>query len=102
MGWKACTKPRNLLTSTEVLYNKDMNSTERVLELVRAQGLLRPRDLASLAPDAPAILVRNVYGWFDRPARGLYCLSEAGHAALEAWKDHLPPVAAEDRSSSGP
>lgn len=77
---------------------------QRTLAMAQAlaSGPLRPRDLASLAPDAPAILVRNVYGWFDRPARGLYCLSEAGHAALEAWKDHLPPVAAEDRSSSGP
>jgi hypothetical protein len=42
----------------------------------------RPRDLRALAPDAAAILQRNVYGWFARVERGLYGLSPVGEAAL--------------------
>ena len=48
-------------------------------------GLQRPRDLKPLIPDAPKILLRNVYGWFERTARGVYALTEAGQAALEKW-----------------
>ncbi len=50
-----------------------------------ASGPLRPRDLKGRAPDAPKILLRNVYGWFDRSSRGLYVLNEAGRAALRQW-----------------
>jgi hypothetical protein len=45
-----------------------------------------------LIPDAPKILLRNVYGWFERTARGVYALTEAGQAALEKW----PQVAKEN------
>jgi hypothetical protein len=48
-------------------------------------GLQRPRDLKPLVPDAPKILHRNVYGWFERKARGVYALTEAGQAALQKW-----------------
>jgi hypothetical protein len=41
-------------------------------------------------PDAPKILLSNVYGWFVRVERGIYTLSEAGKAALVRWKAHLP------------
>jgi hypothetical protein len=34
-------------------------------------GSKRPRDLKTLAEDAGAILLRNVYGWFERAERGL-------------------------------
>ena len=57
----------------------------------------RPRDFKGAVPDAPKILLRNVYGWFVRVERGLYALSEAGSAALVRWKGHLP---ADDRASS--
>jgi len=50
-----------------------------------AAGPLRPRDLRARAPDAAKILLGNVYGWFDRPGRGLYALNEAGRAALRQW-----------------
>jgi hypothetical protein len=50
-----------------------------------AAGPQRPRDLKATVPAAPAILQRNVYGWFERIARGSYGLSEAGHAALRRW-----------------
>jgi hypothetical protein len=50
-----------------------------------SRGAGRPRDLKEMAPDAPAILRRNVYGWFIRAARGLYDLTPLGRAALERW-----------------
>ena len=51
---------------------------------------MRPRDLKVEVPDAPKILQRNVYGWFERLERGVYGLTDAGRAALDRWKDHLP------------
>lgn len=51
---------------------------------------MRPRDLKIEVPDAPKILQRNVYGWFKRLERGVYGLTDAGRAALDRWKDHLP------------
>lgn len=50
-------------------------------------GPRRPRDIKAVAPDAPKILLRNVYGWFVRVERGLYGLTEAGRAALTRWPD---------------
>jgi hypothetical protein len=41
--------------------------------------------LKPLIPDAPKILHRNVYGWFERTVRGVYALTEAGQAALQKW-----------------
>lgn len=49
------------------------------------EGPRKPRDLKPLAPDAPSILQRNVYGWFERVERGLYRLADAGEAALKRW-----------------
>ena len=46
----------------------------------------RPRDLKAFAPDAPKILLHNVYGWFARVERGVYGLTEAGRAALVRWE----------------
>ena len=48
-------------------------------------GPMRPRDLKPMAPEAPAILLRNVYGWFERVERGLYSLTETGKVALRRW-----------------
>ena len=45
-------------------------------------GTARPRDLKHLADDAGAILLRNVYGWFERVEKGSYRLSGAGRDAL--------------------
>jgi len=45
----------------------------------------RPRDLRAVAPDAGGILLRNVYGWFERTARGRYRLTDLGEAALQRW-----------------
>lgn len=46
-------------------------------------GAGRPRDLRFAAPDAGRILLRNVYGWFERTAPGRYRLTTLGEAALQ-------------------
>ena len=48
-------------------------------------GPRRVRDLKPDIPDAPKILLYNVYGWFDRAERGIYLLTDAGRAALQRW-----------------
>jgi len=45
----------------------------------------RPRDLKPTMPDAPKILQRNVYGWFERVERGRYGLTTLGRDALARW-----------------
>jgi hypothetical protein len=50
-----------------------------------AHGPRRVRDLKPEIPDAPKILLHNYYGWFDRAERGVYVLTDAGHAALKRW-----------------
>lgn len=37
-------------------------------------------------PKARAILYRNVYGWFDRPSRGIYSLTPTGQRDLIQWQ----------------
>jgi hypothetical protein len=59
-----------------------------------AQGNARPRDLKPDVPDAPKILLRNVYGWFVRVERGTYALSDSGRAALARWAGQVPLPAA--------
>lgn len=60
----------------------------------------RPRDLASQMPRAASILLRDVYGWFNRVERGLYALSPAGQAALERWgADEPAPSPAEEQGA---
>jgi hypothetical protein len=56
-------------------------------------GLRRPRDLKPSIPEAPKILHRNVYGWFERVDRGVYALTEAGEAALRRWPQAGHPAA---------
>lgn len=52
----------------------------------------RPRDLKQSFPDAPKILHRNVYGWFERADRGIYALTAAGHAAVMKWAPSAAPA----------
>jgi hypothetical protein len=47
----------------------------------------KPRELRAMAPDAGKILLRNVYGWFERTRRGEYRLTGVGEAALHRWPD---------------
>ena len=46
-------------------------------------GPATTRALAQTTPEAPEILLRNMYGWFERVERGTYQLSAAGRVALE-------------------
>jgi len=50
-----------------------------------SNGPQRVKDLRAGMPDAGKILLHNVYGWFDRAERGIYVLTDAGHAALKRW-----------------
>jgi len=50
----------------------------------------RPRDLRAAAPDAGQILLRNVYGWFERTEPGRYRLTTLGEAALDRWPAPVP------------
>jgi hypothetical protein len=68
--------------------------------LALARGPARPRDLKPNLPDAPAILLRNVYGWFVRVERGVYGLSEAGKAALIRWSSHVSPAPAPENATA--
>jgi hypothetical protein len=52
---------------------------------VLCRGPLRVRDVKTSVPDAPKILQGNVYGWFQREARGVYALTDSGRAALDGW-----------------
>ena len=47
-----------------------------------AAGPKRPRELKAELPDAPKILLRDVYGWFNRKTRGVYELTAKGRSAL--------------------
>jgi len=49
------------------------------------QGPRRVREVKESVPDAPKILLHNVYGWFTRVERGVYALAEPGKAALLRW-----------------
>ena len=49
-------------------------------------GPCRPRDLRPDAPRAALILKRNVYGWFERVAHGVYALTPSGVEALRHWE----------------
>jgi hypothetical protein len=59
------------------------------------QGPRRPRDLKPEIPDAPKILLHNVYGWFARAERGIYELTDAGREALQRWPQAVAVEAAE-------
>jgi hypothetical protein len=59
-------------------------------------GPSRARDIKAVVPDAPKILLGNVYGWFTRVERGVYALTADGRAALARW-----PQAVESTAKSG-
>ena len=50
-----------------------------------AEGPRRTSEVKTAVPDAPKILLHNVYGWFFRVERGVYGLTQAGTAALSRW-----------------
>jgi hypothetical protein len=57
---------------------------------------LGPRKVRELKPDIPnaaKIMQDNFYGWFDRAARGVYGLTDAGRAALKRWPQQVMEIA---------
>ena len=50
-----------------------------------SKGPRHTSEVKSTVPDAPKILLRNVYGWFCRVERGVYALTQAGTTALGRW-----------------
>lgn len=50
-----------------------------------AGGPRRTSEIRSAIPNAPSILLRNVYGWFNRVQRGVYELTAEGASALARW-----------------
>ena len=50
-------------------------------------GPQSPKQLKALVQRAPAILSRNVYGWFTRESRGIYGLTDLGRAAVTPTQD---------------
>jgi hypothetical protein len=65
-----------------------------------AGGPRRVSELRERCPDAGKILLSNVYGWFERVERGIYGLTEAGHAALKRWPQ--APMKETPREASPP
>ena len=47
-----------------------------------------------MAPDAGRILLRNVFGWFERTQRGVYQLTAAGRKHLVAERSRWEQMAA--------
>lgn len=64
-----------------------------------ADGPRRTADIRATIPNAPTILLRNVYGWFTRIQRGVYALTPEGAGALARWPQ--PVKAAAPFASSG-
>ncbi len=50
-----------------------------------SNGARRTSEIKVVVPDAPKILLRNVYGWFVRIGRGVYALTQEGMTALSRW-----------------
>src|SRR5262249_46126425 len=50
-----------------------------------SHGPRRTSEIRGAIPDAPKILLRNVYGWFFRVDRGIFALTREGTAALARW-----------------
>jgi hypothetical protein len=63
-----------------------------------SDGPRSTRELRPAVPDAAKIVLQNVYGWFVRTGRGVYDLTEAGHAALVRW----PQATAEHGHTASP
>ena len=57
-----------------------------------ADGPKRPRDLKPAMPNAPKILLHNVYSWFSRVDRGVYELTGKGREALQRWPQSPPAI----------
>jgi hypothetical protein len=53
-----------------------------------AEGPRRTSQVRAVVPNAPSILLRNVYGWFTRIERGVYVLTPEGAVAIARWSSN--------------
>ncbi len=53
-------------------------------------GEATTRTLAAVVPEGPGIVLRNMYGWFERVSRGRYRLTASGLAALSEYSHPGP------------
>lgn len=60
----------------------------RVASVLAARGTQKPASLRAdaEAPNAGRILLRDVYGWFERVGRGTYALTPSGTQALDTFR----------------
>jgi len=60
----------------------------RMAYLLSMRGPLTVAELRKFtsSPKTLSTLYRNVYGWFERVGRGVYALTEQGHAALAKYE----------------
>jgi hypothetical protein len=67
----------------------------RCLEALARAGSASPATVKGAAgvPRAPAILLRDVYGWFARAERGVYGLSPKGEAARATYAEQISALA---------
>jgi len=70
---------------------------------LRCHGELPPREVGRLtgAPDAARMLRDNHYGWFRHVRRGVYGLTDAGHAALDEYEAVASVLAARYEWAAG-
>jgi hypothetical protein len=76
-------------TKIMTAYRQDALRCARVLEKKKQMKVAEIRNEASVQ-NAASILQKNHYGWFERTARGVYCLTSAGLESLQANTDNLP------------
>jgi hypothetical protein len=80
---KSGTNPRSWVNRQPIMTAYRQQALACVYAL--ASGPARVRELRAAAPDAGKILLRNVYGWFERTGRGTYRLTPVGETALRRW-----------------
>ena len=74
----------------------------RIAEYLEVHGPTKAATIAQLLQDSKAreILYRNVYGWFENVARGVYNLSPRGEKEIPSWRaqsDNTPSPGSSDK-----
>ncbi|USG61979.1 DUF2161 family putative PD-(D/E)XK-type phosphodiesterase [Sneathiella marina] len=75
-------------TKIMTAYRQDALRCAQALVTEKAMKVADIRKAAAVQ-NAASILQKNHYGWFERTARGIYCLTSAGHESLAANKEVL-------------
>jgi hypothetical protein len=75
----------------------------RIAQVLACSASMKPADVrrATGIAKAPGMLLGNVYGWFERPARGTYALAPGGRSALERYADVLAAQRRRDAANGG-